>query len=518
MFLTKISADSGDRSPWGGFWFNPVPFNGSNVTADASLQLTAVYACVRVLSNSVSTLPFLLYEEGPDGTKTKIKNHWLYRIFARRPNDFQNPAEFRSMMQGHLSLRGNAFARIFANNKGEATDLIPIHPDRITVEMLTDTNWRYRVKNADGTTTIVNRMDMFHLKGLSGDGIMGYSPIQLARSAIAGAIAAQNYGTRFFENDAAPSGGWIEHPTNFKDNEARRLWRESWQEQQGGKNKGKLAVLEYGLKYHAGVAISNGDAQFIESRKYSVSDIARLFGVRPHKIGDLEKATFSNIEQQSIDSVNDDLMPWVVCWEEAIRYNFLDPEDDTLQVEFPIISLLRGDSAARSLYYNKGIMGGWLTRNEARIAESYNPLPGLDEPLRPLNMIADSAADEEDDEVEDGAALPANANPNEPPADVPPAPGKSDARLVALASAAAERVARKEVEMVTRALKGTPESLIDAYAKHALFVAGAIGIGADAAQTYCVEQIKLAQRAGSMDTDHFAEIARCKLERLAIRG
>jgi HK97 family phage portal protein len=499
MFLTKIKADSGDRSAWGGFWFNPVPFNGANVTADSSLQLTAVYACVRYLSNTMAKLPFVLYEESANGTKTKVKNHWLYRLFARRPNDFQNPSEFRAMMQGHLSLRGNAFARIFANGLGEVTDLIPIHPDRVTVELLTDTNWRYQVRNQDGTTTPISRRDMFHLKGLSGDGIMGYSPIQLARNALSGAIAAQNYGTRFFENDAAPTGGWIEHPGNFKTDEARRLWRESWQEMQGGRNKGKTAVLEYGLKYHDGVAVSNGDAQFIESRKHSVSEIARMFGVRPHKIGDLEKATFSNIEQQSQDSVDDDIDPWVDCWEEAIRFNFLDPEDDTLEVEFPLMSLLRGDSQARSMYYHNGILDGWLTRNEARIAESYNPLPGLDEPLRPLNMIKDSDASEAQD---------------------PPFAGKqpTDARLVALASAAAERVARKEAEMVAKAAKSGPDALIDAYARHAPFVAGALGIGSPAAQTYCMAQLEFTQANGGMDIDAFAEIARCKLERLALQG
>jgi HK97 family phage portal protein len=480
------------------------------------------------LSNAISTLPFVLYEEAANGGKTKIRNHWLYRIFARRPNDFQNPAEFRSMMQGHLSLRGNAFARIFANGKGEVTDLIPIHPDRVTVEPLSDINWRYRIKNQDGSSTPIQRRDMFHLKGLSGDGIMGYSPIQLARNAISGAIAAQDYGTRYFKNDAAPTGGWIEHPSSFKDQEAKRLFRESWQEQQSGKNKGKMAVLEYGLKYHPGVAISNGDAQFIEARKYSVSDIARLFGVRPHKIGDLEKATFSNIEQQSIDSVNDDLIPWIVCWEEAIRYNFLDPEDDTLQVEFPITSLLRGDSAARSQYYNKGIMGGWLTRNEARIAESYNPLPGLDEPLRPLNMIGDSASQEEDDEIKNGEALPANANPNEPPDDS--APSKSmlsspisssqDARLMALGLAAAERIARKELAMVERAaIRDDRETSINAaYRDHATFVSNAMGIGLPTASAYCDEQAAIAVANPGMHIENFIEIARCKLERLAIKG
>ncbi|RFP32426.1 phage portal protein [Duganella sp. BJB476] len=526
MFLSAPSADSGDRSPWGGFWFNPVPFNGMNVTADSSLQLTAVYGCVRVLANAVMTLPFVLYEQMDNGGKKKITKHWLYKLFAKRPNDFQNPAEFRAMMQGHLTLRGNAFARIFGNGRGEVTDLIPIHPDRVTIELLGDTNWRYRIQNNDGTTTPVARQDMFHLKGISGDGILGYSPIQLARNALAGAIAAQNYGTRYFQNDASPTGGWIEHPGNFKDTEARRLWSESWQEQQGGKNKGKIAVLEYGLKFHPGVPIKNGDAQFIEYRKYSISDIARLFGVPPHMIGDLEKATFSNIEQQSIDFVIHSLTPWLVCWEEAIRYNFLDPDDDTLQVEFPTISLLRGDSAARGIYINTRIMNGSMTRNEARLMEGDNPLDGLDEPLRPLNMIADSAAEEEDTNVLDDDELPANANPNAP-SDNPPEDSKSkkpasagfsfpDDRLLALAGAAAERIARREVEIATKAYSsGGPDALARAYAAHAPFVSAALGVSMESVKAYCDEQIAI---VCAVSSDELAEIARCKLERLALKG
>lgn len=525
MFLFTPRADDGDRSPFGGFWFNPVPFNGMNVTADSSLQLTAVYGCVRVLSNAVMTLPFVLYEQMANGGKKRITKHWLYRLLARRPNDYQNAAEFRSMMQGHLVLRGNAFARIFSNARGEVTDLIPIHPDRVTIELLSDTSWRYSIKNNDGSETKVARRDMFHLKGLSGDGIIGYNPVQLARYALSGAIAAQNYGTRFFQNDAAPTGGWIEHPSNFKDAEARRLWAESWQEQQGGKNKGKVAVLEYGLKYHPGVPISNGDAQFIESRKYSVSDIARLFGVPPHMVGDLEKATFSNIEQQSIDFVTHSLTPWLVCWEEAIRFNFLDPEDDTLQVEFPTISLLRGDSTARGLYINTRIMNGSMTRNEARLMEGDNPLPGLDDPLRPLNMVGNGAAEEEDTEEEDGEEPPSGAGMKGPPGKGKPKKPASagifspDDRLLALAGAAAERIARREVEVATKAHRdGGAEALERAYAAHASFVSAALGVAPQSAQAYCAEQLASIDLTKELGAEEFAEIARCKLERLAIKG
>ena len=386
LFTPRADAgDSGDRSPWGSFWFEPVPYRGgaSNIGGDAALQLTAVYACVRVAAESVSTLPFMLYKQGEDGAKERITDHWLYTLFAKRPNAYQNPLEFREMMQGHVELRGNAFAQIVGNSRGEVTDLLPIHPDRVTVEMLSDTNWRYRVRNGDHSETILTRGDVFHIKGLSPDGVLGYNPIQLARKAVEAGLAAQDYGMRFFLNDARP-GGWLEFPGQFKDDEQRRQWREGWQRSQAGEHRGKIAVLEFGMKFHE-MGLTNEDAQFLETRKFNRSEIASLYRIPPHLIGDLEKATFSNIEQQSIDFLVHSLRPRLVRWEEAIKSTFLDPEDG-LAVEFPATALLRGDAAARAAYYHNGILDGWLTRNEARQLENNNPLPGLDKPLRPLNM------------------------------------------------------------------------------------------------------------------------------------
>ena len=507
MFLTKIKADSGDRSVWGDFFFNPVPMRAgsANVTGDSSLQLSAVYACVRVLTDSVSTLPFQLYRVADNGAKTQIKQHWLYRLFARRPNDYQNPMEFREMMMGHLALRGNAFAQIVANSKGEVTDLYPIHPDFVSIEMLGNLNWRYRVKNADGTESILKRNDMFHIKGLSPNGVVGYNPIALARKMLATGIAAQDYGMRFFENDAAPSGGWIEHPTNFKSDEQRREWRESWQQMQGGTNKGKTAVLEYGLKYHDGVSVSNADSQFIETKKMSRSEIATMFRIPPHMIGDLEKATFSNIEQQSIDFVVHSLRPWLVRWEEAIRFSFMDPDDESLCIDFPVISLLRGDSTARSAYINTRIMNGSMTRNEARLMEGDNPLPGLDEPLRMVNMTTESEA--LDDEASDDKAKSTTA-PN-------------NARLNALAIAAAERVARKETQILLAALTTGPgkwpAAVADAMFKHGPFVMQALGISQVTVGDYLQARGNDAIHVGTEESDIYSS-ALARLTKLALEG
>lgn len=509
MFFTNPKASSGDRSAWGGFWFNPVPMRqGGPVTSDTAMQLSAVYACVRVLADSISTLPFQMYRVQPNGAKAQIRNHWLYRLFAKRPNEYQNPMEFRSMMMGHLALRGNAFAQILANRNGEVTDLHPIHPDRITIEMLSPINWRYRVKNQDGSESIINRVDMFHVKGLSPDGVVGYNPIALARKMLATGMAAQDYGMRFLENDATPTGGWIEHPANFKSEEQKKLWRDSWQEMQGGANKGKTAVLEFGMKYHAGTAPTNADSEFLESNKYNRQQIASLFRIPPHKIGDLSGSTNNNIEHQGIEFVTDCLMPWLVCWEEAIKFTFLDPEDDDLTVSFPVLSLLRGDSTARAAYINTRIMNGSMTRNEARLMEGDNPIDGLDEPLRALNMTTESEADATAERAAKAPPPPSNVAP-------PKAPQPSGERIGAMALAAAERVARKEMQ--TLAALGWQWTCEDARGKHAQFVSQALGVTREVALQYNQARSRDPIHAGAEESDVY-NAALARLTKLALEG
>ena len=521
MFLNirADDSDNGDRSPWGNFWFEPVPMRGGvGVGAsDQALQLTAVYACVRVLAEGVATLPFCLYKEGADGSKTLVKNHWLHTLFARRPNAYQNPLEFREMLQGHLALRGNGFARIVSNRQGVVTDLLPLHPDRTVIEMLSDTNWRYRYRQLDGTDVVLTRGEVFHLRGLSGNGILGYNPIQEARKAVTMGIAAQDYGMRFFMNDARPPG-WIEYPGQFKDDEQRRLFRERYQRTQTGANRHKVAVFEMGMKFHE-VKVSNDDAQYIETRKFSIAEIARLFRVPPHMIGDLEKATFSNIEQQSLEYVMHTLRPWLVRWEEAIRYTFLE-EDSDLNIEFPVTALLRGDAEARSMYYHNGILDGWMTRNEARLMESLNPLEGLDEPLRPLNMVEEDEAENDDDGDEGGNALPPQNDGGDGSGE-PSNNEQPNARLLALATAAAERVARKEAMSVHSAYcKDDPQAALnDFFAKHADFISGALSVPVAAALEYCIEQRALLDSTGGqIDAETYEATATLKLAQLAMRG
>ncbi|NBW52302.1 MAG: phage portal protein, partial [Betaproteobacteria bacterium] len=208
--------------------------------------------------------------------------------------------------------------------------------------------------------------------------------------------------------------------------------RESYQQAQSGANRGKVLVLENGMKFHE-VGVTNKDAQFLELRKFQITDVARLFRVPPHMIGDLDRATFSNIEQQSLEFVMHTMTPWAERWEASIESELL-LEGDDIEVEFDFANLMRGDAASRASYYQSGIQNGWLTRNEARIAENLNPLDGLDEPLRPLNMVEESTAEDvalDTEQAEDPVQQATE------PSD------EAAARLRALIDSSAERWARR---------------------------------------------------------------------------
>ena len=459
-FFDRFRASTDDRSPWGDFWFEPVSTrsaSGLRVSPDAALRLSAVYACVRILSETMASLPLVLYRNRADGSKDRVTDHWLYPLLCRRPNRFQNPFEWREMLQGHLALRGNAYNQIVTNPRGEIVELIPIHPDRVRIELLRSGEFRYRVTDRFGEESILARGDVWHLRGLSSDGLLGMSPIDLARESLGMALAAQDYGARFFANDAKPTGGWIEFPGSFKDPEAKKVFRESYQAAQSGANRGKVLVLENGMKFHE-VGVTNKDAQFLELRKFQITDIARLFRVPPHMIADLDRATFSNIEQQSLEFVMHTMTPWAERWEASIESELLLDGDD-LEIEFDFSNLMRGDAASRSAYYQSGIQNGWLTRNEARIAENLNPIDGLDEPLRPLNMVEESDAEDltADAEAQEAPAQEAS----EPPDD------ETAARLQALITSTAERWARrisragrieeKDVDLIAEAFAVPPE-------------------------------------------------------------
>lgn len=492
MFLRrfKASADTGDRSVWGNFWFSQTP--GARLTTpDSAMALTPVYACVKVLAESFACIPFALYQPNAAATKRKkVGKHWIVRLMTKAPNRFQTPIEWRMMLMGHLALRGNAFCQITSNSRGEITELLPLHPDRMTVETLDNGDYRYRYLDQNGRTVYYARGELWHLRGLSGDGIVGISPIQACKAAISEGLSMQAYSNRFYENDAKPGGGWIEAPAKFNSSTDKQQFRDDWQTLQGGVNRGKIAVLENGMKFHE-LGLSNSDAQFVEARAAKVSDVARIFRIPPHKIGDLSRATFSNIEQQSIEFWGDTMLPWALVWKSSVEF-FLLGEELGLDVEFDIRPMQRGDAASRATFYSQAITAGWLTRNEARAMEGLDPLDPLDEPIVPMNMIpADKLG-------EDPAPAPGGDDdtpPADPAKDDPPPPGKGNPAKPAKGSVdweqrAATAIVGNVLRMARRIVAGSPpdvDTLIDALAIEpeaaaAWLASHAYGAGAELAQ------------------------------------
>ena len=355
--------------------------SGKAVTERSAMQMTAVYSCVRILSEAVAGLPLHLYRYNESGGKEKAVDHPLYRLLHDEPNPEMSSFVFRETLMTHLLLWGNAFSQIIRNGKGEIIALYPLMPNKMTVDR--DENghlfYCYQRSNdeaiGESGRVILKPSDVLHIPGLGFDGLVGYSPIAMAKNAIGLAIATEEYGAKFFANGAAPSGV-LEHPGTLKD---PSKIREAWQSQFGGsQNSGKVAVLEEGMKYTP-ISISPEQAQFLETRKFQINEIARIFRVPPHMVGDLEKSSFSNIEQQSLEFVKYTLDPWVVRWEQSIMRTLLSPtEKNEYFVKFNLEGLLRGDYQSRMNGYAIGRQNGWMSANDIRELENLDLIPDED--------------------------------------------------------------------------------------------------------------------------------------------
>ena len=353
--------------------------SGKQVNERTSMQMTAVYSCVRILSEAVASLPLNVYRYTDTGGKEKAFDHPLYRLLHDEPNPEMSSFIFRETLMTHLLLWGNAYAQIIRNGKGEVIALYPLMPDRMTVDR--DENgrlyYKYRKSNDDAPTmesgvVILAPSDILHVPGLGFDGLVGYSPIAMAKNAIGLAIAAEEYGSKFYANGAAPSGV-LEHPGTLKD--PARV-RDSWNSTFGGSsNSHKVAVLEEGMKYTP-ISISPNEAQFLETRKFQINEIARIFRVPPHMVGDLEKSSFSNIEQQSLEFVKYTLDPWVIRWEQALYRTLLTEEEKkTFFFKFNVEGLLRGDYQSRMQGYATARQNGWMSANDIRELEDLDRIP-----------------------------------------------------------------------------------------------------------------------------------------------
>lgn len=369
FFQTRASPKNSSRfSPYS-FFFG-TSSSGKTVNERTALQTTAVYACVRILAETIASLPFHTYRYTLNG-KEKAIEHPIYYLLHSEPNPEMTSFVFRETLIGHLLLWGNAYAQIIRDGRGRVLGLYPLLPNKMIVNRNDQGQMFYQYQK-DGQTYLLRNYEVLHIPGLGFDGLIGYSPIAMAKNAIGMAIATEEYGAKFFANGANP-GGVLEHPGVVKD--PARI-RESWNAvYQGSGNAHRVAVLEEGMKFQS-IGIPPEQAQFLETRKFQINEIARIFRIPPHMIGDLEKSSFSNIEQQSLEFVMYTLDPWVVRWEQAIqRALFSDNEKRQYFVKFNVDGLLRGDYQSRMNGYAVGRQNGWLSANDIRELENLNRIP-----------------------------------------------------------------------------------------------------------------------------------------------
>lgn len=346
--------------------------SGRRVTERTAMQMTAVYSCVRILSETLASLPLHIYESSETNSR-KATKHPLYKLLHDEPNPEMTSFIFRETLMTHLLLWGNAYAQIIRNGKGEVLALYPLMPDRMRVDrdeygqlyyeyMLSDSDANAKESGAVRLST----QDILHIPGLGFDGLVGYSPIAMAKNAIGMAIATEEYGAAFFANGATPSG-ILTHPGVIKNPEAMR---ESWSKGFAGRNSHKVAILEEGMNYTP-ISIAPNEAQFLETRKFQLNEIARIFRVPPHMVGDLEKSSFSNIEQQSLEFVKYTLDPWVSRFEQAMTRRLLtDDEKKKYYIKFNVDGLMRGDYQSRMNGYATARQNGWMSANDIRALEN----------------------------------------------------------------------------------------------------------------------------------------------------
>jgi HK97 family phage portal protein len=465
----------GSPSPDSDYWYHGVGQRsaaGPNVSAGSAIRLAAVFACTRVCAETLSSLPIAIYRELKSGGREPAKDHPAQQLFLE-PNPWQTGMEFFEMMQAHLELRGNAYALKVTGNGRAIDQLIPLHPDRVRVYLLPDNRLRYEVTAySSGQIDRYSQDEILHLRGWTMDGIMGMSTISAGAEVIGVGLAQQQHRASYFRNNAVP-GLAVEGPK--VNPEAEELMRNSLSEGFNGANSFKAMIVPPGRTVKV-LGLTNKDSQLIEASGATRTEIAGMFRVPPHKIGDLSRGTFSNIEQQNIEFATDCMRPRIVRFERRLDRDIVaslgayESASGEYFVTFAMDALFRGDMKSRYEAYQLGCQT-WLIRNEARAAEGLNPIDGFDEPLVPVNMETVSQAQKRSD-----ANIAAKTSPDDTPDDAvtennmddaggsPETPGPVDtiedeqnARLVdtklrALAIASASRIVRREVKGLTRLL------------------------------------------------------------------
>lgn len=378
---------SGDERAWSSW--APVTKSGARVNADTAMTYSAWWSGVTFVAVTTGMLPLQLFGRRTNGDgdvvgRFRARRNPVDELLTIRPNRWQTPYQWKSMMQGHVETRGNGYSRILPGVLGPVSELQPLHPDRMRVELNDDDELLYIYTHRDGREETLLADEVFHLRGFSSDGYVGLSPVAHARETIGVGMSMEEHGARLFSQGTVLSG-WLSRDGPPLSDEATKRLRADWQALYGGSsNAYKVALLEEGMEFHQ-LGMTSEDAQFLESRKFQISDVARFLRLPPHILGDLERATFSNIEHQGLELVTYSLMPRFVNWEQEINLKLL-LRPDAYYAKFNVDALLRGDTKSRFDAYAIAITNAIMNPNEVREKEDMDPYDGGDQYLQPLNM------------------------------------------------------------------------------------------------------------------------------------
>lgn len=354
--------------------------SGERVDEKSAMQIATVYACVRLLAETVAGLPLHLYRMKDDtNSKERATDHPLYKLLYRQPNPEMTSFSFREVMMVQLLLWGNCYAQIIRDGRNGIISLYPLLPENMEIDrdergeiFYTYHAYTDEAPGENNKDIYFRNDEIFHVPGMGFNGLVGFSPIAMMKNSLGTTLAVEKYGSSFFKNGAQPSGV-LEHPGVLKNPEKIR---ENWSAVYGGANNAhKVAVLEEGMQYKP-ISLPPEDSQFLSTRQFGVNEICRIFRVPPHMVQDLDHATFSNIEHQSIDFVVHTLTPWLVRFEQAIIKDLLLPEEQDLYFpKFNVDGLLRGDYQSRMQGYATGISNGFLSPNDCRRLENMDLIP-----------------------------------------------------------------------------------------------------------------------------------------------
>lgn len=369
--------------------------SGVSVSPEKAMRVAAVYACVRIRSGVVANMPLHIKRRVDERTRQDASDHPLWKIFRRRPNRWQTPSQFKRMLTAHLLLRGNAYAMIVRTGD-DVKELIPLHPDRVECKQRDDLALEYTYTRKDGRRVTLQQSEMFHLVGLTLDGVHGVSVITYARETIGLSLVMEEHGATLFKNGARVSIA-LKHP-NKLGKEGLEFLRASLDAyRSGGESEGKALILEEGMSAEH-ISMTSEDAQWLDSRKFSRSDIAMFFGVPPHMIGDTEKSTSwgTGIDSQTQGFVTFSAEDDLTTWEETINRDLVPANDNDVYARFNRAALVKGDIKVRWEAHVKALQWGVMSPNEVRALEDLNPRDGGDIYYPPPNTAGKSEAKEDD--------------------------------------------------------------------------------------------------------------------------